>query len=158
MHFVDSVSLCPVLKMKLADYPVESLNPCMPSPCGANAVCREQNGVGACQCVDNYFGNPYEGCRPECVLNSDCASDKACIRYKCVDPCPGICGQNAECLAVNHLPTCNCLSGYSGDAYRYCHLVQNERKSMGNGSLSFFSDLCLMPSRITTRISVYFIC
>lgn len=102
----------------------------MPNPCGANAVCREQNGVGACQCVDNYFGNPYEGCRPECVLSSDCPSNKACVRYKCVDPCPGVCGQNAECLVVNHLPTCNCFSGYTGDAYRYCHLVQNERKSM----------------------------
>lgn len=40
----------------------------------------------------------YEGCRPECVLSSDCPSDKACIRNKCKDPCPGVCGLNAECL------------------------------------------------------------
>lgn len=39
----------------------------------------------------------YEGCRPECVLSSDCPSDKACIRNKCKDPCPGVCGLNAEC-------------------------------------------------------------
>lgn len=98
--------------------------PCVPSPCGANAVCREQNGAGACTCLQDYIGNPYEGCRPECVVNSDCTADRACIRSKCQNPCPGTCGQNAACQVVNHLPSCTCQPGFSGDPFRYCSLLQ----------------------------------
>lgn len=105
----------------------EQSTPCIPSPCGSNAICREQNGAGACQCLPEYFGNPYEGCRPECVLNSDCPSNRACIRNKCQDPCPGTCGQNADCQVVNHLPSCSCRIGFTGDPYQFCS-VQSERK------------------------------
>jgi hypothetical protein len=112
------------------DYPVENRNPCNPSPCGANANCREQNGAGACTCVQDYVGNPYEGCRPECVLNSDCPSNLACLNSKCKDPCPGTCGRNAVCQVVNHLPSCTCLTGYTGDPFRQCSIIQNERKKL----------------------------
>lgn len=108
--------------------PRENIQPCVPNPCGSNAICREQNGAGACQCLPEYFGNPYEGCRPECVLNSDCASNRGCVRNKCVDPCPGTCGQNADCQVVNHLPSCTCRPGYIGDPYRFCNFKQDERK------------------------------
>lgn len=108
----------------------EQYNPCIPSPCGPNAQCREQNGAGACVCLPEYFGNPYEGCRPECVLNSDCPSNRACIRNKCQDPCPGSCGQNAECDVVNHLPSCLCRQGYTGNSYRFCSLITiSQRKN-----------------------------
>jgi len=103
--------------------PVEDINPCVPSPCGANAICREQNGAGSCTCLPEYIGNPYEGCRPECSINSDCPSNKACIRNKCQDPCPGTCGQNADCQVVNHLPSCTCRPGYTGDPFRYCSII-----------------------------------
>lgn len=112
----------------LADIPIEVLTPCMPSPCGSNAVCREQNGAGACQCLPEYFGNPYEGCRPECVGNSDCPSNRACVRNKCTDPCPGTCGQNADCQVVNHVPSCTCRIGFTGDPYRYCNTPPPQRK------------------------------
>lgn len=95
-------------------------NPCEPSPCGANAICSQRNGAGACSCIDDYQGNPYEGCRPECVLSSDCPTDKACIRNKCKDPCPGVCGSNANCAVVNHVPTCTCFAGYVGDPFSSC--------------------------------------
>lgn len=106
----------------------ERPTPCVPSPCGVNAECREQNSAGSCMCLPNYIGNPYEGCRPECILNSDCPSNKACIHNKCQDPCPGVCGQNAECQVINHLPSCNCIMGYSGDPFRYCLLSVVESK------------------------------
>lgn len=112
----------------LADISVEILTPCMPSPCGSNAVCREQNGAGACQCLPEYFGNPYEGCRPECVGNSDCPSNRACVQNKCTDPCPGTCGQNADCQVVNHVPSCTCRIGFTGDPYRYCNTPPPQRK------------------------------
>lgn len=113
----------------LADDPKEILTPCIPSPCGSNAICREQNGVGACQCISDHFGNPYEGCRPECVHSSDCQSNRACIRNKCQDPCPGICGQNAECQVINHNPSCTCLTGYTGNPYSNCIISIVQRKS-----------------------------
>lgn len=97
--------------------------PCNPSPCGANAVCKERNGAGSCSCLPEYFGDPYIGCRPECVINSDCDRSKACINNKCRDPCPGTCGLNAECHVVNHAPSCSCLPGYSGDPLTSCILV-----------------------------------
>lgn len=94
--------------------------PCSPSPCGANAICKEQNNAGSCSCLEGYIGNPYEGCRPECVVNTDCPSNRACINNKCGDPCPGSCGTNAECQVVNHAPLCTCINGYTGDPFRYC--------------------------------------
>lgn len=108
----------------------EVTTPCTPSPCGANAVCREQNGAGACTCQPGYFGNPYEGCRPECTVNPDCSSDKACVRNKCEDPCPGICGQNAECRVINHVPMCYCLPGFIGEPFRFCRPQPVQRKAV----------------------------
>lgn len=115
---------CSIIKTHLP----APVNPCVPSPCGINAVCREQNDAGSCQCMPDYYGNPYEGCRPECTLNSDCPSNRACIRNKCVDPCPGACGTNADCHVINHLPNCVCQHGYTGDSYRYCTLIQHEQR------------------------------
>lgn len=109
--------------------PTEKQEPCDPSPCGPNAVCRERNGAGSCSCIEDYIGNPYQGCRPECVLSTDCSSNKACIRNKCQDPCPGTCGPNADCQVINHLPACTCRPGYSGDPFRFCNIVTSERKT-----------------------------
>lgn len=99
----------------------EPINPCNPSPCGVNAICKERNGVGSCTCLHEYYGDPYNECRPECTLNSDCAKNRACVNNKCRDPCPGVCGINAECSVINHSPTCSCLDGYIGNALTACH-------------------------------------
>jgi hypothetical protein len=96
------------------------LQPCNPSPCGFNAKCIERNGAGSCVCLPEHYGNPYEGCKPECTLNSDCALNLACINNKCKDPCPGVCGINADCTSINHIPTCSCKPGYEGDAFKSC--------------------------------------
>ncbi|KRT79967.1 hypothetical protein AMK59_6534, partial [Oryctes borbonicus] len=113
----------PFVQCQLSTPPkIEKLTPCNPSPCGSNAICTERNGAGACACVPEYIGNPYEGCRPECMINSDCPSNKACMSNKCKDPCPGTCGLNADCQVVNHLPACTCKPGYTGDPFRYCNI------------------------------------
>lgn len=91
-------------------------DPCHPSPCGGNAVCND----GQCTCLPEYQGNPYIGCRPECVLNTDCPRDKACIRNKCKDPCPGTCGIGALCETYNHIPMCRCPEGMTGNAFIQC--------------------------------------
>lgn len=116
--------------ISIASPPQDISTPCSPSPCGANAVCREQNGAGSCTCIDDYQGNPYEGCRPECVINTDCPSDRACIRGKCLDPCPGTCGPSASCQVVSHLPSCTCFPGFTGDPFRYCSPIPPQRKTI----------------------------
>lgn len=100
------------------------IDPCVPNPCGDNAECRHHKNVGSCVCLPEYFGNPYQGCRPECVLNSDCPSNKACVQRKCQDPCPGTCGRNAECQVINHLPVCHCWSGYTGNPFSLCSAIK----------------------------------
>ena len=101
---------------------VEIVDPCNPSPCGSNAVCNNRQRAAACQCIPEYFGDPYVACRPECVVNSDCPSNKACQRNKCIDPCPGTCGINAQCQVRSHIPTCTCIEGYIGDPFTECRL------------------------------------
>lgn len=91
-------------------------DPCHPSPCGTNAQCRN----GTCFCIPEYQGDPYIGCRPECVLNSDCVREKACSRNKCINPCLGTCGENALCDVVNHIPMCRCPENTIGSAFIKC--------------------------------------
>lgn len=91
----------------------------MPSPCGANSICTVNQNRGLCSCVPGMFGAP-PNCRPECIINTDCPSNRACITQKCSDPCDGVCGFNAECHVQNHQPICFCIGGYRGDPYTQC--------------------------------------
>lgn len=94
-------------------------NPCLPSPCGPFSQCQNINDVPSCSCLPQYSGSP-PNCRPECLINTDCSSDKACINEKCIDPCPGSCGMNAECRVQSHVSICTCLEGYTGDPFTTC--------------------------------------
>lgn len=95
----------------------------MPSPCGPNAVCVVSGENPSCSCLPDFMGSPPR-CRPECVSNSECASHVACVDRKCRDPCPGLCGVNAECRVVSHTPTCVCVAGFSGDPFVQCLALQ----------------------------------
>lgn len=99
--------------------PIET-DPCNPSPCGPNAICNN----GQCTCIKEYYGDPYTGCRPECVINNDCPRDKACVRNKCVNPCKDTCGENAICDVYNHIPMCRCPEGMEGNAFTKCSPLQ----------------------------------
>lgn len=101
-----------------------------PSPCtlcGANTLCENE----ICKCLPDYSGDPYLGCRPECTISNDCPKNRACSRNRCIDPCPGLCGENAECSVVNHIPICVCIAGYSGNAFVLCSKISG----MNNGNL-----------------------
>ena len=101
--------------------PPDISNPCQPSPCGPNSLCRIVDARPACSCIANYIGAPPQ-CRPECVINSECDSQNACLQQKCRDPCPGTCGTNANCQVINHSPICSCPSDYVGDPFIQCSL------------------------------------
>lgn len=98
-------------------------NPCVPNPCGSNSICKDNNGLATCSCMPDFYGAP-PNCRPECTVNSECDNTKSCIRQKCVDPCIGSCGQEAECRVVNHAPICSCRRGFEGDPFVKCAIVK----------------------------------
>lgn len=112
-------------------------DPCNPSPCGQNAICRN----GECSCLPDYNGDPYFECRPECILSSDCNQDKACVRNKCVNPCNGVCAQNAICEVINHIPMCRCPEQMSGNAFVMCSPVQGTIKTNQPSNKKSFSSL-----------------
>lgn len=98
------------------------INPCYPSPCGPNSQCKENNEAPICSCLPGFVGSA-PACRPECVVSSECSYDKACIQQKCKDPCPGVCGSNAECRVNNHSPICSCRHGFTGNPFTVCNPI-----------------------------------
>ena len=111
---------------------IEEPEPCDSSRCGLYSDFRDINGRCVCTCLPGYIGDP-PNCRPECLVNSECQQNLACIDQKCQTPCrAGICGINAECNVINHNAICSCLSGYRGapDAFTRCEISKD--------SFSFF--------------------
>lgn len=117
-------------------------NPCLPSPCGPNSECRDIGGSPSCSCIPNYIGSP-PNCRPECTISSECPSNLACIREKCLDPCPGSCGVGAQCNVFNHIPTCICLEGLTGDPFTSCNPVPPTRKHLSMATRQQHQYFCL---------------
>lgn len=100
--------------------------PCQPSPCGPNSICHDNAGTPSCSCLSEFIGAPPH-CRPECVSNSECNFAKACLNSKCVNPCLGACGLNAECHVISHSPQCVCRTGYEGDAFDQCEPIRGKQ-------------------------------
>lgn len=89
--------------------------------CGSNAICKEVGGSIECECQRNFYGNPYLGCHPECITNSDCPHNSACSNFKCIDPCRGACGVNSQCTCINHVPICHCSPNQAGNPFVSCY-------------------------------------
>lgn len=62
-------------------------------------------------------------CRPECIISSECASTKACVNQKCINPCINACGHAARCEVINHSPICSCNPGQTGDPFKGCYEI-----------------------------------
>lgn len=104
------------------------VNPCNPSPCGAGAICRTRGAGVSCECEPGLYGDPYTGCRPECLADSDCSPTRACLRSHCRDPCQGTCGVGADCETVNHIPLCSCPPGTRGNAFERCEVITTRKE------------------------------
>ena len=102
----------------------EKPSSCLNQVCASNAECRisEISNQIYCQCISGYIGDPVgAGCRPQCLLNTECEPSQACINQKCVDPClSNICGINARCTCINHFTICNCEPDYTGNPFEIC--------------------------------------
>ena len=132
----------------LAIEPVEADDPCDPNPCGPNS--NPPRNVGdrcQCTCLPDMIGSP-PNCRPECVVNADCPTDKACINKKCQDPCPGLCGVNAKCNVRNHVPICICIAGFIGDPFSQCYKPSSKRVHFIN---LYISSIILFSNPKTNR-------
>lgn len=76
-----------------------------------------------CTCLDQFIGSP-PNCRPECTVNSDCPSTRACINQKCKDPCAGACGLQTICQVYQHSAMCSCREGYTGNPFQSCYIKE----------------------------------
>jgi hypothetical protein len=106
-------------------YKIETaiLEPCIPSPCGPNSICRKINLQAVCTCISGYVGSPPT-CRPECIRSSDCKKNEVCTNQKCMNPCPGTCGIGSLCQVINHSPICTCSQDYTGDPFIRCSKIR----------------------------------
>ncbi|XP_046465435.1 neurogenic locus notch homolog protein 3 isoform X1 [Neodiprion pinetum] len=108
----------------ISNYLPRYVSGCDTYTCGTNAKCTISEGRPVCSCLNLHMGDPLVQCvRVECQINEDCLGSRACLNNKCIDPCPGFCGLNAECHTRDHVPTCTCLARYTGDPYTSCRIA-----------------------------------
>lgn len=58
--------------------------------------------------------------------------NKACVRNRCVDPCVGVCGTEALCTVLNHIPICSCAQGTTGDAFKHCVIITQREEPLAS--------------------------
>ncbi|CAB4059878.1 unnamed protein product [Lepeophtheirus salmonis] len=97
--------------------------------CGNNAICTAQNHRALCKCPPGFATDSQSNCYEyECLRNSDCPFDKACVSEKCINPCKNtLCGTRAECSVEYHKPICKCPKGLQGSPYIECKNVECKR-------------------------------
>lgn len=133
-------NLCLII-IVLESTPVSTpIDVCYPSPCGPNSQCKVVSDQAVCSCLPEYIGAP-PNCRPECVVSSECPQDKACIKQKCTNPCPGPCGTNTNCKVINHSPICSCKSSFTGDPFTLCTPIRCKLIVEQNYEIVMFSKI-----------------
>lgn len=97
-------------------------DPCYPSPCGEGAICEVRNSIAVCKCPQDYLGNAFTRCYPECTSHQECPGHLACFGLKCKDPCVGACGRNANCEVnrSSHKAVCSCPKDHGGHPFDEC--------------------------------------
>jgi hypothetical protein len=117
----------------------------------------------ACTCEPGFTGNPESGCiRLECQTDSQCPSNKACINYKCEDPCLVTvrCGINEICSVFNHRPECSCEKGFIQDYEKGCILHEEVCRYDGDcpSQTACIRSECVNPCNATEPCGVNSIC
>ncbi|CAL4155880.1 unnamed protein product [Meganyctiphanes norvegica] len=94
-----------------------------------------ENHTATCTCHDSLNGNPYayesdSGCH-NCINDSHCRFDEACVGHTCNDVCSSLCVGMAICTSQNHAAACTCRSSLVGNPYAHkvdsgCHNCVND--------------------------------
>lgn len=68
-------------------------------------------------------------CRAECHTSGDCPSQRqTCVNNKCIDPCKGVCGINANCrVRDGTTAVCSCPKDMTGDPFVRCRPFEKRR-------------------------------
>lgn len=120
-------------------------NPC---DCGRNTACLVQNHRPVCSCKDGYEGNPNYACHTiGCRVGFECEPGKSCINGQCVNPClvEDPCGINSECYVARNNAECRCLSGYRGNPYDKCIVVECTSNSDCPNDRQCINSQCINP-------------
>ena len=109
-------------------------NPCgVFVPCTIPSECQVIGSIPVrtmvCVCPSGYISSGSGKCvatKPViniggCASDSDCPSNRACVRGICRDPCN--CGPNSHCRVKDHKPICTCQLGYYGNPEIECNVI-----------------------------------
>uniref|UniRef100_A0A0K2TAS5 Putative LOC101893139 [Musca domestica] n=1 Tax=Lepeophtheirus salmonis TaxID=72036 RepID=A0A0K2TAS5_LEPSM len=120
-----------------ACYQDKCIDPCvLDNPCAPNALCKTVQHASSCVCIPPLIGNPFVSCvekepspievEKECVVDSDCPSQLACLNDYCENPCYSLtpCHTSAMCSVVDTSPfrtmVCTCREGWIPQEDRSC--------------------------------------
>lgn len=112
--------------------------------------CENTDGSFTCTCGLGLIGDPMgTGCRKsgDCLTDNDCPSSAACVQNFCKNPCeaPASCGLNAECLPVNHVPTCRCPYRTQGDPLVKCTQIECSDSNDCANDKACIDSVCVNP-------------
>eukprot|EP00095_Tigriopus_kingsejongensis_P001426 maker-scaffold723_size106546-snap-gene-0.18 protein:Tk01426 transcript:maker-scaffold723_size106546-snap-gene-0.18-mRNA-1 annotation:"hypothetical protein SINV_03269" len=98
---------------------IEKPDPCNPNPCGMLATCSPNGQSYHCECPRGTFGDGFVSCQQgECLKDPDCAKDKACMDFFCINPClmNSTCRAQDFCKVINHISVCGSNQGPQPEA------------------------------------------
>lgn len=132
---------------------------CDEESCGSNAYCKGMNHQPSCYCREGTSGNPYTECsieksapRPECIIDSECASQLACINQHCENPCvrANICSRDQTCSVMDTIPlrtlVCKCPIDMITDVSGNCKPIVRDQPACSSHNDCPDSDQCVRGS------------
>ncbi|CAL4121255.1 unnamed protein product, partial [Meganyctiphanes norvegica] len=136
---------------------------CSGIACGENGECfwDEVQKKADCRCKGNDQYDPSTGQCQECVGNSNCQHDQACLSGTCRRVCDGACATGGQCTSQNHVAKCTCngeLKGnpYSGQDNPGCHqcVLDDDCDSTEHCKEHHCVDPCINYCRINATCAV----
>lgn len=132
---------------------------CDDQSCGKNAMCHGRKHQPTCTCRDGTVGNPFVECntqrdppKPDCTIDTECASQLACINQRCENPCARsqICSRDQTCTVsdTNPLRTliCKCPVDMVADANGNCKPIAVGEPGCKSNFDCPDSDICVRGS------------
>ena len=118
------------------------VDPCLyNNECAPNAECHVFQHITSCRCpLDVPYGNALVMCEdyppiaelpePECQVDADCPSKRACMDQHCINPCYRLdpCDETSLCDVTDTVPVrtiiCICVEGYVRNDDGSCKMIE----------------------------------